>query len=644
MANPETGAGDFLAAFIDDYFAECDEHLTTIRRLLAEAPSAVGGELPAHTIEELFRAFHSIKGLSGMVELRDAELLAHQLESYLRLLRAREAVLTTAGLDALISGTSLLEQVIGARRAGRPVPATTETAVQLEALAATSAVPGEAPGPDAADSTDVWRVVFSPSPALAARGVTVDRVRAWLAGIGRIVDASPRIGDAGEIRFEFSLEDVGDAAAFGGWTEGGLAVAAVPRSTGGSPAAEAAPDAPGAVQTTLTSSHFVRVDLGRLDELMRIIGDVVITRARLAESLSRLERRVPPVEWRAVQEDSQAMERQLRDLREGVMRVRLVRVGEIFDRMPFVVRDLARESGRQVELQISGQETEIDKYLVERMMDPVLHLVRNAVSHGIEPADERRAAGKSEAGRVSLSAASVGDLVALEIADDGRGVDIEAVKRRARAIGIPTGDHPLEGRELLGILCAPGFSTRDTADRAAGRGVGMAVVQSAVRELGGTLTLDTAPGQGTRFLIELPLTLAITDAIIAAAGGQMFAVPQSSVREVMDVSGEAIRVLENHEIMPYRGGVLPLLRLSSVFGLVPRPGRTIHVFVIGVGAAAVGIAVDRIHTQREIVVRPMNDPLIKAEGITGATDLGDGRVVLILDLARAARLAARRLR
>jgi two-component system chemotaxis sensor kinase CheA len=281
----------------------------------------------------------------------------------------------------------------------------------------------------------------------------------------------------------------------------------------------------------------------------------------------------------------------------------------------------------------------VDKFLVERMMDPVLHLVRNAVSHGIEPADERRAAGKSEAGRLTLSAASVGDLVTLEIADDGRGVDVEAVRRRARTAGIPVGDAPLEGLELLDILCAPGFSTRDTADRAAGRGVGMGVVKGAVRELGGTLTLDTAPGQGTRFLIELPLTLAITDAIIAAVGGQMFAVPQASVREVIDVSADAVRVLENHEIIPYRGGVLPLLRLSTLFGLTPRPGRSLHVFVIGHGAAGLGVAVDRIHAQREIVVRPMADPLIRAEGITGATDLGDGRVVLILDLVRTGRLA-----
>jgi two-component system chemotaxis sensor kinase CheA len=350
------------------------------------------------------------------------------------------------------------------------------------------------------------------------------------------------------------------------------------------------------------------------------------------------------MEWRAVQENSHALERQLRDLREGVMRVRLVRVGEIFDRMPFAVRDLARESGRRVDVRISGQETEIDKYLVERMMDPVLHLVRNAVSHGIEPVAERIAAGKPEAGTLSLNAASIGELVMIEIADDGGGVDVEAVKRRARAIGLDIGDGELEGEALLDVLCSPGFSTRDTADRAAGRGVGMGVVQAAVRELGGTMTLDTVPGEGTRFLIELPLTLAIADAIIATVGGQAFAVPQSSVREVIAVPESAVRAFERNEIFPHRGGVLPLLRLSRLVGLPAQPGRTLHIFVVGAGSAAVGVAVDRILTQRqrEIVVRPITDPLIRSEGITGATDLGDGRVVLILDLPRLARAGAAR--
>jgi two-component system chemotaxis sensor kinase CheA len=330
------------------------------------------------------------------------------------------------------------------------------------------------------------------------------------------------------------------------------------------------------------------------------------------------------------------VERQLRDLRDGVMRVRLVKVGEIFRRMPFVVRDLARESGHDVHLEMTGQDTEIDKFVVERLMDPILHLVRNAVSHGIESSEDRVAAGKAPSGKVSLHAASVGDVVVFEVSDDGHGVDAEAVGRRARAAGIEVAEGPIDEAGLLTILCTPGFSTRETADRAAGRGVGMAVVYTTLQELGGRLSLDSRPGQGTRFTLEVPLTLSITDAILGRVGTQVFAVPQSAVREVLEVAHADLYRVENHELVEYRSGALPVLRLATLFGLAASPGRALHVFVIGAGSSAVGLAVDRILGQREVVVRPLSDALIKVDGVAGATDLGDGRAVLILDPARLA--------
>jgi len=313
------------------------------------------------------------------------------------------------------------------------------------------------------------------------------------------------------------------------------------------------------------------------------------------------------------------------------MRVRLVPVGEIFRRMPFVVRDLARETGKRVHLELQGQGTEIDKFLIERMMDPVLHLVRNAVSHGIEPAAERIAAGKSPEGTIVLSAATAGDVVRIEIADDGRGVDTEAVLARAKAVGLPLPSGTVDASHLLSLLCAPGFSTRDESDRASGRGVGMGVVQAAVEELSGSLSLETAPGAGTRFTLELPVTLAITDALIATVGGETFAVPQGSIREVMEVQVSSLLQVERNEMTPYRGAALPIVRLGRLFGLPDSARDRLHVFVVGTGAAALGIAVDRIIGQREVVVRAIADALVRVEGISGATDLGDGHVVLILD-------------
>jgi two-component system chemotaxis sensor kinase CheA len=311
----------------------------------------------------------------------------------------------------------------------------------------------------------------------------------------------------------------------------------------------------------------------------------------------------------------------------------MVQVGEIFERMKFVVRDLSRESGKEIRLELRGQETEIDKFLVERMTDPLLHLVRNAVSHGLETVEERVAQGKPPGGTITLRAAASGDNVLIEIADDGRGIDEERTAERARALGLIAGDVRPDEALLLKLICTPGFSTREEADRVSGRGVGMDVVCSTVEELGGTLTLTTEKTRGTRFTIELPLTLAIADALIASVGGQRFAFPQAVVREIIEVEASAVKVLENNEIISYRGGVLPLLRLARLFGLDEAAPGAFHVFVIGSGASAVGLAVDRAIGQREIVVRGLNDPLVKVRGVAGATDLGDGRVVLILDVA-----------
>ena len=632
MSGPEPGGADFLSVFMNDYFAECDEHLTAVRRILLQVEPAAGHRpVSPDLLEELFRSFHSVKGLSGMVELRDAEELSHHLESYLRLLRGG-GVFSVTGLNALMLGVDVLERLIAARRLGKPAPAIADVLERLRGLTAVDAeteLPAAEPEPAASDAGQ-WLVRFSPSAELASAGITVDRIRARLREAGEIVQATPKIDSKGGIAFEFVVTgrlDPEDAQ----WSGQGLTLEPISSPAAAPPAGDDTGGA-GGPRDAVAPSHFVRVDLARLDELMRMIGDLVITRARLGESLSRVERHVPAADWRAVQENSLAIERHLRDLREGVMRVRLVPIGEIFRRMPFVVRDLAREMDKRVRLEIVGQHTEIDKFLIERMMDPILHLVRNAVAHGFETVEERRAAGKSEEATLTLSAATVGDAVVIEIVDDGRGIEPAAIRRRALAAGLPVPDGDLDPDAVLGILCAPGFSTREAADRGSGRGVGMAVVRTTVRELGGSMTMDSVPGQGTRFAIELPLTLAISDAIIAVVGDQTFAVPQAAVREVIEVDPVAVRMLENNEIVPHRGAVLPLVRLAAVFMLEARPRNPLHVLVNGTGHAATGIVVDRVVGQREIVVRAISDSMIRVAGIAGATDLGDGRVVLILDL------------
>jgi two-component system chemotaxis sensor kinase CheA len=631
--------------FLDDYFAECDEHLTSVRRLLLALEGSVGrAAINRVVLDDLFRHFHSLKGISGMVELRQAEDLAHRLEDFLRVLRQGDAILTTEGMDALFDGTQMLEQVINVRRSGGTFPKVRDVAARIaqlvDARGGTNTADRPVAASDAAPASTapLWICTFSPSVDLVARGIRVDTVRGRLTGVGEIVNAVPRVSADGSIAFDFQLSAHLDEVTIAAWRTDGIEVTRAPEVAETLLSASAERDE---VETTspgaAASSQFVRVDLARLDELMRSVGDLVIGRARLSDTLSRVEPRIPAGEWRAIQEHSVVIDRQLRTLREGIMRVRLVPVGEIFRRMPFVVRDLARETGKRVRLELRGQNTEIDKFLIERMMDPILHLVRNAVSHGIETVDDRIRAGKRPEGTIVLSAATAGDIVCLDIADDGRGIDAAAVIERARKVGLTIPPGPVDAGMLLSLICAPGFSTRDESDRASGRGVGMSVVQAAVDELSGTLSLETEKGTGTRFVLELPVTLAITDALIAKAGSETFAVPQGAVREVIEVAVDALVQVEENEIITYRGAALPIVRLSRLFGLPATTRSRLHVFVVGTGSAAIGIAVDRIVGQREVVVRAIADPLVRVAGISGATDLGDGHVVLILDPAVLAR-------
>lgn len=653
--NQEKGIN--LDRFLDDYFAECDDHLTAVRRNLLALESFVNQpQVDRNFLDRLFRSFHTLKGLAGMVSLLPAEELAHQMEHYLRALRQGQVRLTSEGLTVLMDGTTMLEQVIAAKRSRSPLPAIASMMERLEPFTVLSA-PESASGPENGPSDRlpqglekekkepfsgplkngerVWVFEFRPSLELSERGINVNTIRSRLEETGRLVKGDPKVLNDGGISFEFLLVTPAEETGFNPWQEDGLSwrlfEGAPPEAARSPKEGTQLPSSPGLL--SVAPFNVIRVDLGRLEDLMQMVGGLVISRARLEGQLKELEKALPAFNWQDMQETSQTMERQLRDLREGVMQIRMVPIGDVFNRMQFVIHDLARESQKKIRLELVGQETEIDKVVVERMLDPLLHLVRNAISHGLETPEERREAGKSEEGKILLKASTAGDVVVIQVEDDGRGLDREKVLQRAVEMDLIQGEVLPDMVTLLDILCEPGFSTRKEADLGSGRGVGMGVVKNMVQELGGSLSMDFGSRKGMRFTIELPLTLAIVDALIVKAGEQTFAVPQPSVREVIEVPVDAITLLENNEIFSYRGGVLPLLRLSRFFHLEEEKRPIYIALVVGQGLGSLGIMFDRILSRREIVVRAVNDPLVQVMGISGATELGDGRAVLILDVA-----------
>ena len=652
---PTGGTGAFFEQFIEDYYAECDEHLATARRVLLALESSAGDGSSAPPLHELLRSLHTLKGLSGMVGDVCAEQVAHALEDAVRGIERAGGTPGPALLDSLFAAVDGLQQCVAAHRRGASAP---EVDVLIAALAPVTrdagpgetALAGTAPadvdgGSPEGASAIVYRFEFVPSVALAARGVGVDAMRARLRALGTLLDAKPRIVDGG-VAFDFRVAVAAGIRPDASWEADGLrwtlegetAMPAADRQLVPPPGAPSAPASPAGPAAT-SGASVVRADLGRLDDVMRLVGDLVVSRSRLEEALRSATFTDPATLLDELADTNAAMERQLRQLREGVMRIRLVPIGEVFERLRFAVRDAIRESGKQVRIVFHGQSTEIDKVVVDRMLEPLLHLVRNAVSHGIEHPEERAAQGKAAEGTLSLRAHASGDRIRIVVEDDGAGIDVERVLRRARAQGLVTPDETVSDAHLLDVLCAAGFSTRDEADRTSGRGVGMDVVRSAVRALSGDLSMESVRGRGTTFTIELPLTLMILDALLVDVGGQQMAVPQPALREIVQVDVASIVPFENNAVVRYRDGVLPIIHLARVFGFPEVTATRCYLLVVGGEAAPMGLRVDRLLGLREIVVHPVADRLVAMPGVAGATDLGNGRVSLILDTAALLRMA-----
>ncbi|HEY1015672.1 MAG TPA: chemotaxis protein CheA [Herpetosiphonaceae bacterium] len=643
MPEPPPNSTSFsFAEFSDDFFAECDEHLAIIRHELLSLERLIDSPLPsAAVLGPLFRSFHSLKGLAGMGGAPDVEALAHEVETYLRGLRDGTTTLTAAAFDLLLTTVAMLERLLDAQRQQHPLPRDPALLRALQDINLASAPPDsvsvtpQLPGAPAPPVLPYWQFVFTPSPALAQRQVTVNSIRERLQAIGTIAEATPRVLPEGGIAFEFLVATTASEATFMAWRDEGLVFTAVSPPEPSLPSLSAPPDtlaAPPAPLPATSLSSLIRVDLSRLDSLMDQMGALVISRSRLTEQLSALEATLPVESWRTLQETTIRIERQLRDLRDGLMRIRLVPVGDLFSRMQFIARDLARDHGKQVRITLVGQETEIDKFVIERMADPLLHLVRNAISHGVETPAERLQRGKPAEATLTLRAIAAGDVVVIAVEDDGGGIDATQVQARARKLGLAVDDGPYDGQQLLDLITLPGFSTRDQADRTSGRGIGMDVVRQTVSTLGGELSLTTRPGMGACFRIVLPITVSIVEALIVRLGPHLVAVPIPAVREVLEINGEDLTRLPDARMIRYRGQALPLFDVGHFFYGLPWPDGRAYALVLG-HEQLMGMMVHQLRSKHEIVVRPLVDPLVQVPGCLGVTELGDGRPLMILDTA-----------
>jgi two-component system chemotaxis sensor kinase CheA len=614
-----------VSRYAELFLTESREHLTAFNHLLLEwerdpaAREPVGG---------VFRAAHSLKGMAATMGYTAVADLAHRTENLLDVVRRGTAAVTPAQLDLLFRAADALERAVAAAVAGRDDPAPLAgLAADLDAEVA-RASPGEPARPRAAPAAPAApgpgrgrtvRVTLHPDAALKGARALLVLARAGALGAVHGTQPAPAALEAEEFdgRFAFRL----DSAAAAPEIEAAL------RAAGDVETVEVVEDAADVAAEAARARH-IRVDLRRLDELMNLIGELVIARGRL----DALSRRFAEPDLADVARD---VGRLSASLQSEILQARMVPVWQVFDRFPRMVRDLARQMGKQVAFRVEGKDIELDRAILDEIADPLVHLLRNAVDHGIEPPAERKAAGKPPEGQLVLSAERERASVVVRVVDDGRGIDRARVLRRARELGLVTDEvEQLSDDDTLAHLIAlAGFSTAEHVTDVSGRGVGIDAVVTAVRALGGALEVKSRDREGTSFTVRLPTTLAIVRALLARVGTETYALPLTHVAEMVESRRGEVQVLQGREVLVLRGQMVPLVRLWERLGVPhagPRPARQ-PVIVLAMGERRSGVVVDALVGQEEIVVRPVDLPRGAVPVFSGATILGDGAPALILD-------------
>ena len=658
---------EFLAGFL----AEAEEHLRASgQNLLALDRSFAQGQSNARAVRELFRSLHTIKGLSAMVAADPIVDISHAMETVLRSADRAPGSLRREAVEPMLQALRAIEERVSALALGKPLApapasildalsalqpeggasgASAQTAISLpaELQAKVGAAEKQQLLEGVAAGKRALRADFIPSPERAAAGLTISSVRDRVSKLAEIVKvlpvSRPRSEEApGGLAFVLLLltdaqdEVIAEAA--------GLAQEALVPLVVESAQAPALPEEeeiPAEVQR-----RTVRVEVGRLDDALERLSALVVTRFRLSRALTRLS--AAGADTREVTEIVAENGRQLRDLRAAIMRARMVPVNELLERLPLVVRGITRTSGKKVRVEIEGDGGagfardgrrpegrstggELDKSVADRIFPALVHLVRNAVDHAIEMPEERLRLGKPEEAVIRVASFERSNRqLDLSVTDDGRGVDAEKLARKAGR------EMPANDAALLDLLTLRGLSSRDEATTTSGRGMGMDIVRRiAVDQLGGELLLRTSRGAGSTFTLRIPLSITIVDAFSFACGKQPFVVPVASIEEILEVDpGQLIRAPGGRELrlLQRRGETVPLLALDRILRLEEGSATRRKALIVRRNNEPFGFEVDRMLGQQEVVVRPLEDPLVHVPGVTGSTDLGDGLPTLVLDL------------
>ncbi|MBL8914379.1 MAG: chemotaxis protein CheA [Archangium sp.] len=690
---------------LTDFVAEATEILDTLDRELMALEERGSGDPDPDRLNAIFRASHSLKGLSAMFGLEGLARLSHRAEDLLDALRLGKVHLDDTLLEALSQTVDVLHAMLGEAARGEDTADVKERAevvsAELRRLARGQAVESG----DVLDAIGIdpsVRAVFTEYEEHRLRenvkkGVGLWKVRAVfglddfdtrltelnraLKPLGEVVSTLPssQPGDDASIAFDLIFgsgrdrEEIQGALIEGSslsplgrvpvpppsvplptnlppkkapvWDDvsvSGPALTPISSSGSGissSPSGLTRLSGGAPVETSMRSlTNTVRVDIGRLDGLMNSIGELLLIRSnieRLAEAARQTQGTALPKLWgQELQREARSLERRLDELQKGVLEVRMVPLGQVFDKLARLMRRLVKESGKDIAFDVSGGDVELDKLIVEELSDPLMHLLRNALDHGVEQPEQRQARGKSGRATIGLVARQQGNHVIIEVKDDGNGLDEARIREVAIERGLVTRDQTeeMERRELLNLVFQPGFSTRRDVSELSGRGVGLDVVKTNLQRLSGLIDIESRRAQGTTFTLTLPLTLAIIRALMVSVSGRTYAIPLNSVLEIVQIRTDALKTIEKREVIEVRGQTLPFIRLARVFGLPEEPRVAHYVVLVGLAQQRLGLAIDDLLGQQDIVTKPLSGRLRGIPGIAGATELGDRRAVLVLDV------------
>jgi two-component system chemotaxis sensor kinase CheA len=649
-----------LAQFHQTFFDESLEGLASMESALLSLDDGGDTEL----VHGIFRAAHSIKGGAATFGFPEMAAFTHEAESLLDELRDGRRAVDSAIVELLLRTVDCLRGMFDRAQAGEPLADAVSESVRQELAAAMGHGVAVAAKAEVSDQADAWVIDFRPHPTMLAGGNEPIRMIRELAELGRLevvanCDALPELAklDPSQcyLSWRITLHAPVKRSAITGvfdWVEDECdlkvepllavapATAAVPTAVR---AANETPAAPRAVREATANSETssVRVGIDKIDSLIDLVGELVITQSMLDPfrddfDMSRLEH---------LRQGLAQLARHTRALQESVMGIRMLPIGSVFSRFPRLVRDLSNKLGKQVKLDLVGEQTELDKTVLEKIGDPLVHLVRNAIDHGLESPDRRRAAGKGDTGTLRLEAFHRGGSIVVEVSDDGAGLNRQAIINKAIQRGLIASGDNLGDDAVAELIFQPGFSTAAATTDLSGRGVGMDVVRRNVVDLGGTVAIRSTEGKGTVFTITLPLTLAIIDGLTAAVGEERYIVPLVSIVESIQLRGDAIRsVAGGGELFRFRDGYLPVIRLHEVFGITG--ARTtidegLVVVVEGEGSR-VGLFIDELIGQQQAVVKSLEANFRRVNGISGATILSDGSVALIVDVLGLVRMQGRK--